>query len=101
MNLRHAAALALIGWYLMLPPFKNGAVDPNAPLSEWQIAERHDSIAPCQWQADHWPEQAKRFAQKLSTNQSPGEATNRMANTVVAEMAQHAQCIATDDPRLK
>ena len=32
MDLRHAAALALVGWYLMLPPFQRGGVNLDAPL---------------------------------------------------------------------
>ena len=53
MKPRHAAALALVGWYLMIPPHQgvsrscgdgdeSGAaclsyfIDPNTPLREWQ-----------------------------------------------------------------
>jgi hypothetical protein len=39
MTRRHAAALALVGWYLMAPPMKGSvsalSVDLNAPISEW------------------------------------------------------------------
>jgi hypothetical protein len=43
MNLRHAAALALVGWYLMVPPYNENVFrcDLNAPLTEW----RHHSGA--------------------------------------------------------
>jgi hypothetical protein len=33
MNRRHAAALALVGWYLMIPPFDGKSVNINSPLS--------------------------------------------------------------------
>lgn len=38
MNARHAAALALVSWYLILPPqtAKNHLGDPAAPLSKWE-----------------------------------------------------------------
>ena len=45
MNLRHTAALALVGWYLMLPPIKENkaACVPlqvvDAPLNEWEISQ--------------------------------------------------------------
>ena len=51
MKTRHAAALALVGWYLMFPPvhpamifpsdqkFKQGSLNLKAPLHEWWIAE--------------------------------------------------------------
>jgi len=34
MKPRHAAALALVGWYLMMPPWRP-TVDVSAPLSRW------------------------------------------------------------------
>jgi hypothetical protein len=43
MNIRHAAALALVVWYLMQPP-----ANPNAPLSKWtRIQPPYDSEAQC------------------------------------------------------
>jgi len=51
MNLRHAAALALVGWYLIFPPVDPAWIDPtdarfrqdqlnrNARLHEWWIAD--------------------------------------------------------------
>jgi hypothetical protein len=46
MKLRHAAALALVGWYLMAPPMSSWPgtpwIDPNAPLSKWQFIGRID-----------------------------------------------------------
>ncbi|HVN63689.1 MAG TPA: hypothetical protein VMT58_03550 [Candidatus Binataceae bacterium] len=39
MNLRHAAALAFLGWYLMIPRMydlnSNPHVQPNDPVSHW------------------------------------------------------------------
>jgi hypothetical protein len=37
MNLRHTAALALVGWYLMAPPFNIALqrIETGAPLSKW------------------------------------------------------------------
>jgi hypothetical protein len=45
MNLRHAAALALVGWYLMTPPVNGNwdtdvSVKIEAPRSEWDIFGR-------------------------------------------------------------
>ena len=77
MNLRHVAALALVGWYLMMPMVQKkkpgetanppmGAkrsesdcgqlhylafearVDPKAPLSKWMIGHYSDSMQDCQ-----------------------------------------------------
>ncbi|HTY55503.1 MAG TPA: hypothetical protein VMB26_09900 [Candidatus Binataceae bacterium] len=48
----HAAALALMGWYLMTPPMDLHSndvtrVDKNAPLSKWGVVESFDTEAAC------------------------------------------------------
>ena len=51
MKPRHAAALALVGWYLMVPPpviHSSVPVDTDAPLSKWGIFSAHDSAADCE-----------------------------------------------------
>ena len=46
----HAAALALVGWYLMFPPHKSdGWADYNAPLEKWIVTgQRFDNAQSCQ-----------------------------------------------------
>jgi hypothetical protein len=41
---RHAASLALVVWYLMMPPMGNGKVYLTAPITMWQIVV---SVATC------------------------------------------------------
>ena len=49
MNLRHAAALALVGWYLMIPPLNSeGKVDTHAPMSRWNQFMSFDAASACQ-----------------------------------------------------
>ena len=44
MNLPHAAALALVGWYLLIPPIvmegEKAKVDASVPLSQWEHGDR-------------------------------------------------------------
>jgi hypothetical protein len=51
MKPRHAAALALVGWYLMLPPVVGGKhhwhLDLSAPLSQWHSVARYDTATQC------------------------------------------------------
>ena len=48
MNLRHTAALALVGWYLMVPPISRGSADFKAPMREWTKVEADsDTEAAC------------------------------------------------------
>lgn len=93
MNIRHAAALALVGWYLMIPPAveedSNHALHTKpAPLSEWQNFESFDTAKECEEGAKPLvkPMQADVSQQHLSLNDL------RLL---------YARCFATDDPRLK
>lgn len=53
MNIRHVAALALVGWYLMMPPINtrhapDNLVDMYASLREWDILESIDQADDCE-----------------------------------------------------
>jgi len=48
MNPRHAAALVLCGWYLMMPPPYWSKTNPRtAPLRQWTVFGRYDSAREC------------------------------------------------------
>ena len=47
MDPRHVAALALVGWYLMVPPLQGAAVNITAPIAKWEIKQSFDSAARC------------------------------------------------------
>jgi len=88
----HAAALALVGWYLMVPPIHpNFQFDEHAPLSEWTISSSFDSASGC--------EQARQLV--IDSN-----LKHEVENLSVATQDGNARlyflskCIATDDPRL-
>ena len=51
-QLHHAAALALLGWYLLVPPFDldKAVVDDAAPLSRWTIKDSFSSVDECRAQ---------------------------------------------------
>jgi hypothetical protein len=72
MNLRHATALALVGWYLMRPPLPRHNPDAThtgtvASLAGWVVVGTFPTQKECEaHRANPWD-----------------------------------QCIATDDPRLK
>jgi hypothetical protein len=50
MNVRHATALALIAWYLMVPPVEKTVLNLNvdAPFSFWQTFKIYDSEKQCE-----------------------------------------------------
>ncbi len=71
MKPRHAAALALVGWYLMVPPIQNGRPNDQAPFSKWVIEHIYDSADRCDY------------------------VMRKLRPRIICE------CIASDDPRLK
>jgi hypothetical protein len=104
MKPRHAAALALVGWYLMMPPqdlrVPGDEIEETAPLSRWIMAGSYDSADEC-----------AAVQSKLLSGMSPSETAK-----VKADLKKHgkewsgelykkrvyaSQCISTDDPRLK
>jgi hypothetical protein len=86
MKLRHAAALALVGWYLMVPP----STDERAPLFQWEVVASYDSASACR--------------EALHKSKDPAQVESdypSLARLFAAQGFLAAQCIATDDPRLK
>jgi hypothetical protein len=83
-KLCRAAVLALVGWYLFVPPMTRtwwiGAerYDDAASLSKWTIERSFDKAEVCE-------------AARLTVREQAGDAAIRM---------DHAVCVASDDPRL-
>jgi hypothetical protein len=104
-KLRHAAALALMGWYLIVPPpsCKRGWVSEwkplpcNAPLSEWIVTLKFSSREKCTAElgADiaYGKQEATTF--KGSSSKQLVDSTEGLYWRALTE-----RCISTDDPRL-
>jgi len=99
-TLRHAGALALVGWYLMIPP----STDKQAALRQWELVASYDSASACedglrdskvQARADY--DHPSPVPKTWAHSTKDWSAYNRW----VDERWLAAQCIATDDPRLK
>jgi len=105
MKLSHAVALALVGWYLMIPPIEFGSqaitsnvhVSSDAPFSKWEMSGSFDTAKECD-------------AARLAIG-SPSDSRHQLsggndAAQVVHEKSflelakRYSQCVATDDPRL-
>jgi hypothetical protein len=96
MKLRHAAALALVGWYLMLPPPFG-----QASLDQWDILSAFDTAQECE---NHKSEllrvvsDPKQFAKFAAEAKKQDPTWNR--DTAISRI-QGSECVSTDDPRLK
>jgi hypothetical protein len=86
MKPHHAAALALVGWYLMVPPLAPDGkeIDTTAKLSQWDPSLAFDRADECTNTLDALMKRAPTHAAHLNVLR-----------------VQHSRCISTDDPRLK
>jgi len=89
MKLRHAAALALVGWLMMTPPTaRDGKILYNAPLADWEHERGGDTEAQCRANIENLLRGIKK-AYPDSLKEEKWQAVRA------------AKCISTDDPRLK
>ena len=104
MKLRHAAALAAIGWYLMRPAINmgpSGEIDKhnptldNVPISQYWHDSSYDSAAQC--------EQAKLALGDLAVKRMKTNYLKMGDAFWEADASSYfeSECIATDDPRIK
>jgi hypothetical protein len=90
MKPRHAVALALVGWYLMVPPTKNvNQIDPSIPLPKWVVLRAFDTADACNEAQDQLRYRVSRLNLRVPVASAASEA------------AEFSQCIASDDPRLR
>jgi len=101
MKPRHAAALALVGWYLMVPPLgwsdsTRGAVDFGAPLSTWFLSKSFDTAKECEHARKTKYIEASREEHKIPLSEL--QESPRLP-ILIEDMFN--SCIASNDPRLK
>ena len=100
MNLRHAAALALVGWYLMQPPSNSGGrPDSKAPLSQWQESGAFDSADERSKERFDTIKMYEKTLADAQESKASHDSLDMLQNGLLAFW--NAQCIASDDPRLK
>jgi hypothetical protein len=95
MNLRHTAALALVGWYLIVPPETMQARDYLVPRAEWQKLGVFDD-------ADKCMTAKRRIAKYANDDQKKRNCldTDSSAACLADRAAANSECMADDDPRL-
>jgi len=96
MDLRHTAALALAGWYLMLPTKSSVILDyqPDLPLSQWSVDISFDSADAC----ESYRVLSQEKSRDAFTNAKPDVKDAARASF---ELYNDSACISSDDPRLK
>jgi hypothetical protein len=108
-NFRHAAALALVGWVLLLPPLvlprsevrpEPLDVDRKAPLSEWIREDSFERAEDCEKARKALPDEVRNQRSVVIPGKM-GAAEIEQSHANLVRGARYAQCVATDDPHLK
>jgi hypothetical protein len=99
---RHLAALALVGWYLMMPPDSARIpheVDPEAPLARWITVTSYDAEDSCE---KALADIQNSFADPVTLDKT-GKLKHLDRNDAALGKARavNAACVASDDWRLK
>ena len=93
MKRRHAAAFALVGWYLMVPPMAGNHTNPSAPLGSWRMTTgSYDTAVECRKVLEDSTRDAIKALQDPHVLPFTREASLQFLD---------GACVATDDPRLK
>ncbi len=93
MKLRHVVALALVGWYVLIPPTRNNlALDLQAPLSRWVKFKSFESFHDCVLGAGELNQRA---------NGDPNVRPSLKFTQMELRQFSEAVCVSDDDPRLK
>lgn len=114
MKLRHATALALVGWAVIVPPFQ-GLPSPfdtraylNAPLREWQLTPGSWSSATnCEQHVQRVVNsylEAKRKKDRETIDRLAKESgftgERKIFDAWMEQAYSHARCVPDGDPRL-
>ena len=103
MKARHAGALAIVVWYLMIPPIgADNKVDAHASLSKWRKGVGFESEKQC----DDSLKDAIQNPMTTAEYQAAGKATRKakmrpLSKSEMTRRTAESQCVAGDDPRLK
>jgi len=96
----HALAVALVGWYLMVPPIAGGSeksfVDFDAPLSTWFLSQSFDTAKECARARNKKYVEASSEERKIPLSEL---RTSPRLPILIDDMFN--SCIASNDPRLK
>jgi hypothetical protein len=114
--LRHAAALALVGWYLMMPQPSAPQKTADTPLSEWKSIQMGMFVtaSDCEKERAALRKVAVKASREIQHEidalpesklplvlLDPKVAQDSVVVGNFATGIEASRCIATDDPRLK
>jgi hypothetical protein len=95
MKANHAVALALVVWYLMVPPLVDAPykIDTEAPMASWKVYQTFNTAEECKKSLSS----AQLKYKPTATAQS---GTIKRGTRAFALQMVFAQCLKSDDPSL-
>jgi hypothetical protein len=94
MRHRHMAVIAMLGWYLLTPPWAGiNTFDTHAPLGRWYQAASFESAADCE---RFRTAKIANFRQKSQWQ----TGTESAKTAAVTKLYEESQCISSLDARL-
>jgi hypothetical protein len=105
-TIHHAAALALVGCYLMTPPLNDaGLPDTDAPITSWHNEMSFNSAHDCEEGKITLPVKKIEGLKRIEKDQAKIPKGNPQLFDQYSSWTRRAlavaKCIGTDDPRLK
>lgn len=102
MNLRHSASLALLGWFLMAPPFNHTTlkIDLKAPMSKWENLRGVNSRWEGEFQSREKCERYKTDGMDWFNHQKP-EFRDQPGHRAFFEQMRLARCISPDSVAMR
>jgi len=96
----HAAALALLGWYLIAPPRDKQLIlfNQQSPLSLWVTVEEFETLKGCQ--AGKKSEMDNMEKERHTSPRAKLSQEDALDQSARSLRAIAMKCIASDDPRL-
>ena len=106
MKPRHAAALGIVSWFLMVPPIADRAYDisqprvieGDAPVSDWVIKRAYDTAEECENAREDLRNRS--FAIIVKRFEHGDANSTERIQTIDSAQNSSPRCIAPDDPRL-
>jgi hypothetical protein len=95
MKANHIVGLALVAWYLMVPPLVNEPykIDTEAPLTSWKVYQTFNTAEECK------KSQSSGQSKYQHTATAPSGTIKRGTRAFALQMV-FALCVKSDDPGL-
>jgi hypothetical protein len=95
MKANHIAGLALVAWYLMVPPPVNAPykIDTEAPITSWKVYRTFNS-------ADECKQSLSAAKSKYNQTATAPIGTIKRGSRAFALQMVFGQCVKSDDPGL-